>query len=208
MPWKDSWGVVTGFLSWNLAGTLVARAIRNVIRANRFVRIIRNWNPYFYSASGRFARITRIPDSPESSDSRESCESIRAIHATKAGTLWRHPDAFEKCSLTKRSSPPTPHQAQGVSEKKLASVPCLCRTRPESWYVFRKTGFVADMSFVFGQLLVCCTICLFPPFWACNAAIFLSKSGRLVWNGKHWPENRKWSTVQNGENMAQNRKWP
>ena len=31
--------------------TLVARAIRNAIRANRFARIIRNWNPYFYSAN-------------------------------------------------------------------------------------------------------------------------------------------------------------
>ena len=43
---------------------LVARAIRNAIRANRFARIIRNrkLNPYFYSASGRFARITRISD--------------------------------------------------------------------------------------------------------------------------------------------------
>ena len=50
---------------------LVAQAIRNAIRANRFARIdsreiIRNWNPYFYSASGRFARITRISDSRES----------------------------------------------------------------------------------------------------------------------------------------------
>ena len=63
---------------------LVARAIRNAIRANRFAtRIIRNWNPYFYSASGRFARITRISDSRDSPDSRESCESIRANHATK-----------------------------------------------------------------------------------------------------------------------------
>ena len=56
---------------------LVARAIRNAIRANRFARIIRNRNPYFYSVSGRFARITRISDSRESPDSRESCESIR-----------------------------------------------------------------------------------------------------------------------------------
>ena len=62
---------------------LVARAIRNAIRANRFARIIRNRNPYFYSASGRFAQITRISDSRESPDSRESCESIRANHATK-----------------------------------------------------------------------------------------------------------------------------
>ena len=67
---------------------LVARAIRNAIRANRFARIIRNWNPYFYSASGRFARITRISDSRESPDSRESCESIRANHATKSKTWW------------------------------------------------------------------------------------------------------------------------
>ena len=68
-----------------LVGILVARAIRNAIRANRFPRIIRNWNPYFYSASGRLARITRISDSRESPDSRESCESIRANHATKVG---------------------------------------------------------------------------------------------------------------------------
>ena len=53
-------------------GDLVARAIRNTIRANRFARIIRNWNPYFYSTAGRFARITRISDSRESPDSRES----------------------------------------------------------------------------------------------------------------------------------------
>ena len=63
--------------------SLVARAIRNAIRVNRFARIIRHRNPYFYSASGRFARITRISDSRESPDSRESCESIRANHATK-----------------------------------------------------------------------------------------------------------------------------
>ena len=63
---------------------LVARAIRNAICANRFARIIRNWNPYFYSASGRFARITRISGSRESPDSRESCESIRANHATNS----------------------------------------------------------------------------------------------------------------------------
>ena len=67
------------------SGGLVARAIRNAIRANRFARIIRNWHPYFYSASGRFARITRLSDSRESPDSRESCESIRANHATKSG---------------------------------------------------------------------------------------------------------------------------
>ena len=64
----------------------MARAIRNAIRANRFARIIRNWNPYFYSASGRFARITWIADSRESADSRASCESIRANHATK---FWK-----------------------------------------------------------------------------------------------------------------------
>ena len=48
------------FFGWvafrhDLRPVLVARAIRNAIRANRFARIIRNWNPYFYSASGRFA---------------------------------------------------------------------------------------------------------------------------------------------------------
>ena len=66
----------------------MARAIRNAIRANRFARIIRNLNPYFYSASGRFGRITRISDSRESPDSRESCESIRANHATKVQNVW------------------------------------------------------------------------------------------------------------------------
>ena len=76
---------------------IVARAIRNAIRANRFARIIRNWDPYFYSTSGRFARITRISDSRESPDSRESCESIRANHATKLcvnGSFW--PIAIQK----------------------------------------------------------------------------------------------------------------
>ena len=68
-------------------GDLVARAIRNAIRANRFARIIRTWNPCFYSVSGRFARITRISDSRESPDSHESCESIRANHATKRGEI-------------------------------------------------------------------------------------------------------------------------
>ena len=61
----------------------LARAIRNAIRANRFARIDSREKPYFYSASGRFVRITRISDSHESPDSRESCESIRANHATK-----------------------------------------------------------------------------------------------------------------------------
>ena len=37
-------------------------------------------DPYFYSASVRFARITRISDLRESG---ESCESIRSNHATK-----------------------------------------------------------------------------------------------------------------------------
>ena len=62
---------------------LVAQAIRNAIRANRFARVIRNSNPYFHSASGRFARIARISDSRESPDSRELCESTRPNHATK-----------------------------------------------------------------------------------------------------------------------------
>ena len=68
-------------------GGLVARAIRNAIRANRFTRIIRTRTPYFYSASGRFAQITRMSDSRESPDSRESYESIHANHATKWGGL-------------------------------------------------------------------------------------------------------------------------
>ena len=48
-----------------------------------FARIIRDWNPNFYSTSGRFAWITRIFDSRKSPDSRESCEPIHASHATK-----------------------------------------------------------------------------------------------------------------------------
>ena len=52
---------------------LVAQAIRNTIRANRFARIIRNWNTYFYS-----------PSRQTQADSRESLEfPIRANHATK-----------------------------------------------------------------------------------------------------------------------------
>ena len=53
------------YIAW-FGCSLVARAIRNAIRANRFARIIRNCHPYFYSASGRFARIARISDSRES----------------------------------------------------------------------------------------------------------------------------------------------
>ena len=82
---------------------LVARAIRNAIRANRFARIIRNWNPYFYSASGRFAQMTRISDSRESPDSRESCESIRANHATKEAQKHRE---------SKKTKPPKPKKNQ------------------------------------------------------------------------------------------------
>ena len=74
-------------LFWASPFTLVARAIRNAIRANRFARIIRNWDPNFYSASGRFTWITQISDSRESPDSCESCESIRANHATKPFTM-------------------------------------------------------------------------------------------------------------------------
>ena len=52
--------------------------LRKSIRANHS-----RLKPLFYSASGRFARITRISDSRESPYSRESCASIRANHATK-----------------------------------------------------------------------------------------------------------------------------
>ena len=38
----------------------MAQAIRNAIRANQLARIIRYWHPYFYRASGRFARITPL----------------------------------------------------------------------------------------------------------------------------------------------------
>ena len=84
-------------------GPLVARAIRNVIRANRVARIIGNLNPCFYSASGRFARITRISDSRESPDSRESCESIRANHATKMGPL-SSPECSQKSGCSQECS--------------------------------------------------------------------------------------------------------
>ena len=46
------------------------RDSRESIRANHS-----QLRPYFYSASGRFARITRMSDSHESPDSRESCAS-------------------------------------------------------------------------------------------------------------------------------------
>ena len=49
-------------------------------------RIIRNSNPYFYSASGRFAQMTRISDSSATSPDffgANRDESIRANHATK-----------------------------------------------------------------------------------------------------------------------------
>ena len=70
-----------------ISGEIHMDQFRNAIRANRFARIIRNWHPYFYSASGRFAWITRISDSRVSPDSRDSRESIRANHATKFCTL-------------------------------------------------------------------------------------------------------------------------
>ena len=66
----------------------MARAIRNAIRANRFAQIIRNWNPYFYSASGRHSHEWFA---------RQLCELIRANHATKGvsdrvshGVVWTH----------------------------------------------------------------------------------------------------------------------
>ena len=66
-------------ISKELSGTGDSqRDSRESIRANHSQS-----KPYFYSASGRFARITRISNSHESPDSRESCESIRANHATK-----------------------------------------------------------------------------------------------------------------------------
>ena len=58
--------------------------------------------PYFYSVSGRFARITRISDSRESPDSHESCESIRANHATKVRR-----SAAKFASLIKEAAPIT-----------------------------------------------------------------------------------------------------
>ena len=54
---------------------LVARAIRNAIRANRFARIIRKWNPDFYSFQA---------------DSHESLEfPIRANHPIRANRANR-----------------------------------------------------------------------------------------------------------------------
>ena len=58
--------------------TLVARAIRNAIRANRFARIIRNWNPIFIARQA---------------DSRESLEfpirANRVIRANRANRFAR-----------------------------------------------------------------------------------------------------------------------
>ena len=61
-----------GRLMQNLCGGAPAHFSHNfrlsgvANRANRFVRIIRNWNPYFYSANRPIRRITRISDSRES----------------------------------------------------------------------------------------------------------------------------------------------
>ena len=61
------------------------RDSRESIRANHS-----HLKTYFYSASGRFARITRTLDSRESPDSRESCESIRVNHATKVTCMFTY----------------------------------------------------------------------------------------------------------------------
>ena len=58
------------------------RDSRESIRANHS-----QLRPYFYSASGWFARIARISDSRDSPDSCESCESIRTNHTTKLGSV-------------------------------------------------------------------------------------------------------------------------
>ena len=108
---------------------LVARAIRNAIGANRFARIICNQNPYFYSASGRFARITRISDSRESLDSRESCESIRANHATKStcipnssqGNLTLH-IGFTQGNLRQRTKLHTPKSMPDLLRGKTGAI--------------------------------------------------------------------------------------
>ena len=51
---------------------LVARAIRNAIRANRFARIIRNWKPLFFIVRQADSHASlEFSDSRESPDSRE-----------------------------------------------------------------------------------------------------------------------------------------
>ena len=52
--WRAHSTILTEMFTRQSPQNLVARAIR----ANRFARIIRNCNPYFYSVSGRFAPIT------------------------------------------------------------------------------------------------------------------------------------------------------
>ena len=72
--YRDRNGRCVAILSSKVSGSgvnriflsLVARAIRNAIRANRFARIIRNWHPYFYSVSCQL----------------RTNHSIRANHAT------------------------------------------------------------------------------------------------------------------------------
>ena len=72
--------------AWQLSGMGDSqRDSRESIRANRFARIIRNWKTYFYSASGRFARITRI-----------SCESICSNHATKRDNIGMEKWVFSR----------------------------------------------------------------------------------------------------------------
>ena len=59
---------------------LVARAIRNAIRANRFAI---ETSIFVACQADSHESVDSVSDSRESPDSRESCESIRANHATK-----------------------------------------------------------------------------------------------------------------------------
>ena len=77
--------------------------------ATRFARIIRNRNPYFYSVSGRFARITRISDSRESPDSRESCESscekVNLGQNALFCSIWTQTWSAKKAFLSSKNAP-------------------------------------------------------------------------------------------------------
>ena len=79
-PWLKCFGICPWIRQDSQCARGVGDSQLDSRESIRFARIIRNWHPYFHSASGRFAWITRISDSRESPD---SCESIRTNRATK-----------------------------------------------------------------------------------------------------------------------------
>ena len=92
----------------------MAWAIRNAIHANRFARIIRNWNPYFYSA-----------------DSHETLEfPIRANHATKFPSIESRVGIPEARENSRRLKPPE-HESRILSPSVQLGTPRLSEVVPE-----------------------------------------------------------------------------